>query len=73
MVVGVSALIKIRHENILPILGVTTKFHSRVSLVSKWMENGNAREYVQNGDVDPNPLVCRQNTSSFPIEVIYPI
>jgi len=72
MVAGVSALIKIRHENILPILGVTTKFYSRVSLVSEWMDNGNAREYVQNGDVDPSPLVCR-NTSPFPIEVICPI
>ena len=58
MVEGVSALTKLRHENILPLVGITTQFDSRVSLVSKWMDNGNARKYVQNVDVDPSALVC---------------
>lgn len=58
---------KIRHKNILPLVGITTQFDNKVSLVSKWMDNGNAREYVQNVDVDPSRLVC-MNTSPLPDE-----
>ncbi|KAL4078972.1 kinase-like domain-containing protein [Scleroderma yunnanense] len=57
MVDGVHALTKLRHENIVPLLGVTTKFDGKISLVSEWMEKGNAHEYVQNCDVDPGPLL----------------
>ena len=48
---------KLSHENVLPLLGITTKFDLTVSIVSPWMERGNAREYVQNKAVDPRPLV----------------
>ena len=58
MVEGVSALTKLRHENILPLVGITTQFDSKLSLVSEWMENGNSRQYVKNVDIDPSPLVC---------------
>lgn len=47
----------LRHENILPLLGITTKFDGKVSLVSEWIKMGNAHEYVQNRDVDPGPLL----------------
>ena len=67
MVEAVSTLTKLHHENIHPLVGITTQFDSKISLVSKWMENGNAHEYVQSVDVDPTSslLVCR-NTSHFP-------
>ncbi|KIM56943.1 hypothetical protein SCLCIDRAFT_1219977 [Scleroderma citrinum Foug A] len=48
---------KLRHENILPLLGITTKFDHTVSIVSPWMGRGNAHDYVQNRDVDPHPLL----------------
>ncbi|KAL4078976.1 kinase-like domain-containing protein [Scleroderma yunnanense] len=57
MVDGVYALTTLRHENILPLLGLTTNFDGKVSLMSEWIERGDAHEYVQNGDVDPGPLL----------------
>jgi len=49
---------KLDHENVLPLLGITTAFDHTVSMVSLWMEAGNAFDYVQNKDIDPRPLVC---------------
>ena len=48
---------KLRHPNVLPLLGITTKFEFTVSIVSPWMRRGNARDYVRNRAVDPCPLV----------------
>ncbi|KAI6108907.1 hypothetical protein EDD16DRAFT_1617233 [Pisolithus croceorrhizus] len=50
---------QLRHENIMPLLGITTKFDNTVSMVTEWMERGNAHRYVQNMAVDPRPLVCQ--------------
>ncbi|KAL4078968.1 kinase-like domain-containing protein [Scleroderma yunnanense] len=57
MVEGVFALTKLDHENILTFFGITTELDGTVSLVSEWMAKGNAHEYVQNCDVDPEPLL----------------
>ncbi|KAG6336079.1 hypothetical protein ID866_3005, partial [Astraeus odoratus] len=46
-----------KHRNVLPLLGITFKFDYTVSMVSAWMSNGNACEYVQNASVDPRPLL----------------
>jgi len=48
---------KLRHENVLPLLGITTEFEFTVSTVSPWMSRGNARDYVRDRAVDPCPLV----------------
>ncbi|KAG6330032.1 hypothetical protein ID866_9059 [Astraeus odoratus] len=48
---------KLDHENVLPLMGITTDFHITVSLVSKWMAKGNAHSYVQDKAVDPRPLI----------------
>ncbi|KAI6125658.1 kinase-like domain-containing protein [Pisolithus croceorrhizus] len=48
---------KLQHENILPLLGVTTDFDCTVSIVSPWMKSGNAFTYVQDKTVDPRPLL----------------
>jgi len=48
---------KLCHRNVLPLLGITTKFDQTVSIVSAWMTPGNAHGYVQNIEVDPRPLV----------------
>ncbi|KAL4079686.1 kinase-like domain-containing protein [Scleroderma citrinum] len=48
---------KLRHENIVPLLGITTKFDDTVSIVSEWMVNGNAHDYVQSRANDPRPLL----------------
>ena len=53
----VHAWSKLSHKNILPLLGITTDFDWTVSIVSAWMDNGNAHQYVQNDTVDPRPLV----------------
>ena len=53
----VHAWSKLDHANVLPLLGVTTLFDLTVSTISPWMENGNARNYVQDKAVDPRPLV----------------
>ncbi|KAI6035600.1 hypothetical protein F5J12DRAFT_705849, partial [Pisolithus orientalis] len=48
---------RLAHENILPLLGITTEFDSTVSIISPWMQNGNAHNYVQDTTVDPRPLI----------------
>ncbi|KAL4073702.1 kinase-like domain-containing protein [Scleroderma citrinum] len=48
---------KLRHENIVPLLGITTQFDHTVSIISEWMGTGNAHIHVQNRDVDPRPLI----------------
>ncbi|KAG6329485.1 hypothetical protein ID866_9604 [Astraeus odoratus] len=50
---------KLRHINIVLVLGVVTKFDYSVSMVCEWVPNGNAHDYVQNKDIDPRPLVSR--------------
>lgn len=48
---------KLCHENVIPVLGITTEFDSTVSIVSPWMGRGNAYDYVQNKHNDPRPLM----------------
>ncbi|KAI6127181.1 kinase-like domain-containing protein [Pisolithus sp. B1] len=48
---------KLEHPNVLPLLGITTKFDRSISIISKWMSKGNAHDYVQNPEVDPRPLI----------------
>lgn len=48
---------KLNHENVLPVLGISTSYDLTVSLVVKWMERGNAHVYVQDPSVDPRPLL----------------
>ncbi|KIM61219.1 hypothetical protein SCLCIDRAFT_909920 [Scleroderma citrinum Foug A] len=48
---------KLDHENILPLLGITLEFDMTVSMVSAWMEKGNARAYVQDKAIDPRSLI----------------
>ncbi|KAG6326353.1 hypothetical protein ID866_12736 [Astraeus odoratus] len=38
-------------------LGLTTEFYFNISIVSAWMETGNAHDYVQEQSVDPRPLI----------------
>lgn len=51
---------EVKHENIMPLLGITTKFDETVSMVTEWMERGNAHHYVQDVAVDPRPLVRKR-------------
>jgi len=51
---------KLRHENVLPLIGITTEYDLTISIVSRWMQNGNAREYVQERNRDPRPLVSQE-------------
>ncbi|KAL4072439.1 kinase-like domain-containing protein [Scleroderma yunnanense] len=48
---------KLRHENIVRLLGVTTTFDFTVSIVSEWMAKGDAYNYVQDTSIDPRPLL----------------
>ena len=48
---------KLRHENIVPLLGYAIAENGPVSLVSPWQEKGNARNYVRDPSVDPRPVV----------------
>ncbi|KAL4078975.1 kinase-like domain-containing protein [Scleroderma yunnanense] len=48
---------KLNHPNVLPLLGITTEFDVTVSVVSPWMKQGNAHDYVQHTAVDPRPLI----------------
>lgn len=52
---------KLKHPNVLPLSGVTTKYEQTLSLVTDWMEKGNAHNYVQDRAVDPRPLVGRRS------------
>lgn len=48
---------KLDHENIIPVLGITTEIESTLSIVSPCMEKGNACNYVKNVTNDPRPLM----------------
>ncbi|KAL4072956.1 kinase-like domain-containing protein [Scleroderma yunnanense] len=48
---------KLRHENIIVLLGVVTDFDFTLSMVIEWMEMGNAHHYVQDRTNDPRPLI----------------
>ena len=48
---------KLSHQNVLPLHGITTDFDDAISMVSTWMDNGDAHHYVQNPEIDPRPLV----------------
>ncbi|KIM61191.1 hypothetical protein SCLCIDRAFT_122578, partial [Scleroderma citrinum Foug A] len=48
---------KLDHTNVHPLLGIITEFELTVSIVSPWMRNGSAHDYVQNKAVDPRPLI----------------
>ncbi|KAI6044496.1 kinase-like domain-containing protein [Pisolithus marmoratus] len=48
---------KVNHENILRVLGITTEFDCAVSIVSPWMDNGDAHNYAKNTAIDPGPLM----------------
>ncbi|KAI6142846.1 kinase-like domain-containing protein [Pisolithus tinctorius] len=48
---------KMRHPNVLPLFGITTTFDLTISLMTGWMEGGNAHQYVQQRDRDPRPLI----------------
>ena len=56
----VHAWSKLAHENVLPLIGITTQFDLTVSIVSPWMEKGTARDHVRDKSVDPRPLVRRR-------------
>lgn len=47
----------LQHENIVPVFGIVTKFDFAVSIVSEWMEKGNAFDHVQDEAIDPRPLL----------------
>ncbi|KAI6021992.1 kinase-like domain-containing protein [Pisolithus marmoratus] len=48
---------KLCHENIVPLLGISTEFDFTISIISAWMPLGNAHDYVQNIANDPRPLL----------------
>ncbi|KAL4064354.1 kinase-like protein, partial [Scleroderma citrinum] len=48
---------KLNHANILPLIGITTEFDQTVSIVSPWMEKGNARNFVCDRFHDPRPFI----------------
>ncbi|KAI6000349.1 kinase-like domain-containing protein, partial [Pisolithus orientalis] len=48
---------KLRHENIVRMLGISTQFDYTISIISEWMPLGNAHTYVQNIENDPRPLL----------------
>lgn len=50
----------LQHDNVLAPFGLTTNFSPVISLVTKWMDRGNAHDYVQNASRDPRPLVSDQ-------------
>ncbi|KAI5984986.1 kinase-like domain-containing protein [Pisolithus orientalis] len=48
---------KLCHENVVPMLGISTEFDSTFSIISEWMSLGNSHAYVQNTEHDPRPLL----------------
>lgn len=48
---------KLRHENIVPMFGISKDFECAISIISEWMPMGNAYDYVQNTNNDPRPLL----------------
>ncbi|KAI6149070.1 kinase-like domain-containing protein [Pisolithus thermaeus] len=53
----VHAWSKLRHENIIPMFGISTEFDSTLSIISEWMPWGNAHDYVKHTEHDPRPLI----------------
>ncbi|KAI6116462.1 kinase-like domain-containing protein, partial [Pisolithus sp. B1] len=56
---------KLHHENIVPMLGISTEFDFTISIISEWMPLGNAHEYVKNTEHDPRPLVSESVLFAF--------
>ncbi|KAG6329601.1 hypothetical protein ID866_9487 [Astraeus odoratus] len=48
---------KLRHDNVLKLLGIVTEFDNTISIISEWMDKGDAHDYVQDRDIDPRPLI----------------
>ncbi|KAI6044479.1 kinase-like domain-containing protein [Pisolithus marmoratus] len=48
---------KLRHENVVRMIGISTEFGSTISIVSDWMALGDAHSYVKNEENDPRPLL----------------
>ncbi|KAL4065566.1 kinase-like domain-containing protein [Scleroderma yunnanense] len=48
---------KLHHSDVLPLLGITTKFQCTISIVSAWIDKGNAHSYIQDETIDPRPLI----------------
>lgn len=48
---------RLQHQNVLPLLGITTDYEQTVSLVTNWVDKGNSHDYVQDQTVDPRPLL----------------
>ncbi|KIM61201.1 hypothetical protein SCLCIDRAFT_50108, partial [Scleroderma citrinum Foug A] len=48
---------KLRHDHVLPLLGITTDFDRTVSFVTPWMAKGHGYNYVQDKAIDPRPLI----------------
>ncbi|KAI6000342.1 kinase-like domain-containing protein [Pisolithus orientalis] len=52
-----EADLKLRHENVVRMLGISTEFDSTVSIISEWMPLGDAHAYIQDTTNDPRPLL----------------
>ncbi|KAL4066739.1 hypothetical protein J3A83DRAFT_4098377, partial [Scleroderma citrinum] len=50
---------KLSHNNIVPVLSISTEFNSTISIISVWMEMGDTLSYVQNQENNPHPLVSQ--------------
>ncbi|KAI6014913.1 hypothetical protein PISMIDRAFT_687935 [Pisolithus microcarpus 441] len=48
---------KLRHDNVVRMIGISTEFGSTISIVSDWMALGNSHSYIQNVENDPRPLL----------------
>ena len=48
---------KLSHDNVVRMLGISTEFNSTISIVSDWLELGDAHSYVQDTENDPRPIV----------------
>ncbi|KAI5991388.1 kinase-like domain-containing protein [Pisolithus albus] len=53
----VNLLMQLQHDNVMPLLGIVTNFNNTVSMVTEWVERGNAHDYVQDVAVDPRLLL----------------
>ncbi|KIM67971.1 hypothetical protein SCLCIDRAFT_1190452, partial [Scleroderma citrinum Foug A] len=50
----------LQHSNVVSVFGVVTKFEFTVSIISEWIPEGNAYDYVQDLNNDPRPLLAIQ-------------
>ncbi|KAI6001248.1 WD40-repeat-containing domain protein [Pisolithus albus] len=48
---------KLRHDNVVRMIGISTEFGSTISIVSDWMALGDSHSYIQNVENDPRPLL----------------